>query len=347
MKKILFMLIAMFGMMFTANAQYNVTGHRFFDNWSIGVNGGVQTNLHDWNKPQGAVTSLVLTKGITPVFALSFEGQVGWNNLTNWNKALNNYNHVHNGTVVDQLNVFVMGNVNLMNWWGGYKGTPRLFEVVAKAGVGYGHDYFNNNSEYRVTGVDNFYAKTGLDLNFNLGKSHAWTLNLSPAVVWRPVNNNGNADLYVGRAVFEATAGVTYHFKTSNKKHHFVEPDPMVIERVKEVIKEVPVEVVKEVQVPVETTQLVRNSYEVEFAFNSSELTDEAKATLNEVGENSLVVIDAYASPEGSEQYNLGLSQRRANVVKEYLEGRGVKVDSAVGHGKGYLTARKAYVRIK
>ena len=38
MKKITLMLVAMFGMAMAASAQY--TGHKFFDNWSIGVEGG-------------------------------------------------------------------------------------------------------------------------------------------------------------------------------------------------------------------------------------------------------------------------------------------------------------------
>ena len=65
MKKIvLFLTVALISI--TASAQYNVNGHRFFDNWSVGVDGGINTNLHDWNNG-GGVLGVQVTKGITPV----------------------------------------------------------------------------------------------------------------------------------------------------------------------------------------------------------------------------------------------------------------------------------------
>ena len=68
MKKITLMLVAMFGMAMAASAQY--TGHKFFDNWSIGVEGGTSTNLCDWDTPNGGVAGINLTMGITPVLSL-------------------------------------------------------------------------------------------------------------------------------------------------------------------------------------------------------------------------------------------------------------------------------------
>ena len=62
MKKIT-LVIAMFAMAMASSAQY--TGHKFFDNWSIGAEGGVSTNLHDWDVPNGAVAGINFTKGIT------------------------------------------------------------------------------------------------------------------------------------------------------------------------------------------------------------------------------------------------------------------------------------------
>ena len=44
MKKIT-LVIAMFTMAMAASAQN--AGQKFFDNWSIGAEGGVSTNLHD------------------------------------------------------------------------------------------------------------------------------------------------------------------------------------------------------------------------------------------------------------------------------------------------------------
>ena len=85
------------------------------------------------------------------------------------------------------------------------------------------------------------------------------------------------------------------------------------------------------------------------FAFDSAELDDRAKEALNNLDQNRVYVVDAWASNEGSTEYNLKLSQRRADAVKAYLEGRGAKVESATGHGVqfGKTTGRVAVVTIK
>ena len=85
------------------------------------------------------------------------------------------------------------------------------------------------------------------------------------------------------------------------------------------------------------------------FAFDSAELDGRAKETLDKLCQNGIYVIDAYASSEGSTEYNKELSQRRADAVKAYLEGRGARVESAVGHGVqfGNTTGRIAVVSNK
>lgn len=65
----------------------------------------------------------------------------------------------------------------------------------------------------------------------------------------------------------------------------------------------------------------------VEFAFGSAELTDSARAQLDELGK-ALVSdelspydfrISGHTDATGTEQFNLGLSERRANSVRDYL----------------------------
>ena len=87
----------------------------------------------------------------------------------------------------------------------------------------------------------------------------------------------------------------------------------------------------------------------VYFAFNSADLDSRAKETLDKLGQNGVYVIDAYASSEGNTEYNKQLSQKRADAVKAYLEGRGARVESAIGHGVqfGTTTGRVAIVTIK
>lgn len=359
MKNFIFSIFAMFVMALSVNAQTqsNYAGKsNFLDNWSVGVNGGVQTNLHDWNAPQGAVTSLMFTKQVTPVFGLSFEGQVGWNNLANWNHNGYSFNgvpvsaalsHVHNGNAVDAVGVFAYGNVNLMNLFADYKGKPRMFEIVPFAGVGYGHTFFN---ETYGNDLNHVLAKVGSSFDFNLGKSRAWSVNVRPAVVYNVAESGHSYGLKAQHAVFEATAGVTYHFKTSNNKHHFANviiPDPVV----KEVVKEVPVEVVKEVQIVNEVVKTVaaetKEKVIIGFAFDSAELSPEAKDALLELAnkyESATVV--AYSSYEDktSANYNMRLSESRAAVIKNFLENAGVKVEKSEGLGSVNETSNRIAV---
>jgi outer membrane protein OmpA-like peptidoglycan-associated protein len=71
----------------------------------------------------------------------------------------------------------------------------------------------------------------------------------------------------------------------------------------------------------------------VQFAQGSSDLTAEAKQVLNGVNENTSVNVVGTASPEGTAEFNDKLSEKRANVVAEYLKSRGVKVVKVAGEG--------------
>lgn len=84
------------------------------------------------------------------------------------------------------------------------------------------------------------------------------------------------------------------------------------------------------VTVPTET--LVDRTTVVMFAQNSAVLTADAKAALDNVTA-SKVLVEATASPEGTAEYNLALSEERAKVVADYLTKRGITVTSAIGKG--------------
>ena len=68
----------------------------------------------------------------------------------------------------------------------------------------------------------------------------------------------------------------------------------------------------------------------VNFKFDTSELTDPAKQTLDEMATrlqkapNMKVTIDGHTDFIGSSDYNMALGERRANAVKDYLSGKGV-----------------------
>ncbi len=80
----------------------------------------------------------------------------------------------------------------------------------------------------------------------------------------------------------------------------------------------------------------------VKFEFDSDRLTDDAKTILIDVGAtlNSYpeikVELEGHTDSSGTDAYNLGLSERRANAVKTFLSGQSVTADrmTPVGYGE-------------
>lgn len=335
MKKILLML-ALFSAVVTANAQIATENSNAFDNVGVGITAGVSTPL-DFNSvfPLNTNVGLKITKDITPVIGFQIEGL-----------AVLNDNHFSDlKTAVKATNVGLNGALNLSNFFWGYKGTPRVFEVSTVAGLGWLHTW--NTSENSLT------AKTGLDLAFNIGKNKAHSLVLTPAVYWN-LHKIDAIQFNKKGAQLALNLTYVYHFKTSNGTHHFKTYDvgamnneinylhgkldeyekrePKLVERIVE----------KKVVVPTNT------EWFVQFAQKSAELTAEAKATLDKIGEDLVVDVIGTSSPEGDAEFNQRLSEKRAAVVADYLTKRGVKVNSWVGKGVqiGLATNRLAIVTV-
>jgi OOP family OmpA-OmpF porin len=77
------------------------------------------------------------------------------------------------------------------------------------------------------------------------------------------------------------------------------------------------------------------------FDFDKYNLKPEGRQLLDQVAQqvNSIaletVIAVGYTDSIGSDQYNLGLSNRRANAVKAYLVSKGVAADRIYTEGKG------------
>ena len=241
MRKI-FTLLAAGAMALGVSAQ-GYEGNKFFDNWSIGIEGGVSTYIGNQKvitnsnkafqekkffKGMRPVAGIELTKQIIPAFGLAIQDHV----IFNWTDSK---------TIVDVNDFVLLAKVNFSNLFGGYTGKPRVFELEGVFGGGF-RTYFNHNCNYvnedwqnTLTKVDgsnrnNFIAKAGLNLLFNLGQKKAWSIAVKPAVVWDldgfvpfyPLGGKFNRD----GANFELTAGVIYHFLGSNGAHHFTKVRP-------------------------------------------------------------------------------------------------------------------------
>lgn len=290
---------------------------------------------------------------------------------------------VRTNTFAKALNVNLLAKVNLSNLFGGYKGEPRTFEVSALYGFGwgkgfgkynrwdagesgfYGSDFAEGNATpwgleaaelFGNDGANELNSKAALNFAFNLGAAKAVQIFVEPSITFSGLKD---FKYNVDRSTVQLNAGVVYKFKNSNGTHNFKLArlyDQDEIDRLNGIIndlrnrkpevKEVIKEVVKEV--PVGKEVRVDDLVFVTFAQGKSTLTADAKKALDGVKEGAHVQIVGTASPEGPAALNQKLSENRANVVAEYLKGRGVIVDEAVGKGvQGNTSNRLAIVYVK
>ena len=329
MKKIFLMLALFSASVIGANAQIATENSNALDNISVGVTVGASTPL-DFNSilPLNPNVGLKIQKAFTPAFAIQAEGL-----------AILNDNHFTDvKTAVKATNVGANAVFNLSNIFGGYNGTPRVFEVSTVTGIGWLHTW--------NTSVNNLSAKTGLDLAFNLGTKKAVSIVVTPAVYW-DLNKFGDMQFNKHNSQLAVDLTFVYHFKTSNGTRHFKTYDigAMIGEinrlngALEECEKRGPVEktvekiVEKIVEVPATVPTVSVNAWTVTFDTNSAVLTNEAKSVLSEIGENTIVDIVASANKYGTEGYNKVLSQKRADAVAKFLTERGIKVNSADGIG--------------
>ena len=328
MKKFILIFVAMF--MFAtsmfAQEQTNYTGSsKFTDNVSVTVQGGVLTSFDNFYSGHTAMAPIALVgvdKYVNPWFGVGVEARtlIGTGN--------GSYN---TKTTFDWVNLSGYAKFNVLNMFN-YNGERRTFEPVVYTGLGWGHStacLHTNQATYRA----------GVELNLNLGKEKAWGIILNPSVVWGGMSEN---KLNKHNGSFEVTAGVVYHFKTSNGTRTFAKPRlysqseiDALNARIKELdSRQVAVkEVIKNVPATNSTASVnvVEKTYIVTFAKSKADLTNTAKANLDKI--TGTVVIEASASPEGTTKFNQKLSEDRANAVKSYLESRGVKVTKATGLG--------------
>lgn len=343
MKKFILTLMVTLMTVFTSFAQNqtNYSGSsKFTDNVSVGVVGGIETNLNEWNAPQGAVAGILVNKEISPLFGITLEGNTNINGLRNWVGS-----HVH-GNTFDGIDVFLTPRLNLSNAFFKYKDSPRKFEVEAVAGLGYGWAFNNKNAG--IDGAHNLLAKTGLNLNYNV--TDAWTVMLRPAVVWAIHDDAFSSN----NAVAQLTAGVVYHFKTSNGTRSFNKAklyDQNEVDALNGKINALQkdlndanatIEVLKNTPAPQTGAQtVVKTVYpKVQFEQGSAKITSTSYANIYDIADalkdaDGTIKITGYASTEGTSKYNKELSLKRAEAVKKALVKAGVSADKIQTVGAG------------
>ena len=308
---------------------------------------------------------LTVGKQWTPILGMDIQG-MGYVNTTN------------SSTMIDASDVSLIARMNLMNLFSGYKGMPRPFEIETVTGLGWLHHYMNGGGD-----ADDMSARVGLNFNFNLGEDAAWTFGIKPAVVFNLTGEYPSKKVAFNRnhSNMEILFGLTYHFADSDGNRHFAlinAVDPMVlaamneeINDLREVVVAKDVELVsladellmvqnqlnearnKKVEASGETINIVESV--VAFPFNQSDVQSSQMPSLEHVANylknnpDANITVNGYASPEGTEEYNLQLSQRRADAVKNILVNKyGIAANriNAIGHGVGDIFSEPAWNRV-
>ena len=197
----------------SANAQV-IEQPKFFDNWSIGIEGGAATPLDNhiggFFGDMRAAFGLHFNKQLTPVFGTGIEG-AGYINTSSWS------NRVHSRTGIDESYVGVYGTADLMELFGGYSCKVRPFTIQTVLGAGWGHYYFPHQVH---PAVDMFVTKAGLNFNFNT--SERFSIALKPFVSWN-MEGPGHVAYDKKYAAFNIMAGISY--RLSNKGFTCATPD--------------------------------------------------------------------------------------------------------------------------
>lgn len=339
MKK-LGLLFAAAAMAVSVNAQ-TVTESKTFDNFYIGINGGAQvkTTGESWMNNLNSNAGLRIGRWFTPVFGLAAEGNVYFNDHCK-------HYMPQSKTVARYMNVGLIGTVNLSNWFAGYKGEPRLFEVVPVYGFGWGHT-FGTDENYNV-----LTSKAGIDFTFNLGKAKAWQVYVEPSMNWS-LNGYGNEGVAynINKSAFQLNAGIVYKFKNSNGSHNFTiaqlrdqneidglnsqinslrgdlnDKDAQLSAKDKQIkdlqnaldeCNKKPKYVKPATATNLQPTVLFRQGKAV---VDKSQMPNiELIAQYMKNHPEAKVEIKGYASPEGNKDFNQALSQKRADAVKNVL----------------------------
>lgn len=349
MKKVILM-FAVAAMSAQAMSAQTVEGSKTTDNWYIGINGGVNaktthTSIFNNLNPSAG---LRIGRWITPVLGFAVEGEAYFDNKP----------AVSEGTFVKGVNASLLGTTNFSNWFGGYKGAPRTFEVIGVYGLGWGHRFYTASNADNFSKKNYLTSKFGIDFTFNLGAAKAWQIYVEPNITYA-LNKNAN---YVGedskvkydvnQSAVGVLVGVNYKFGNSNGTHNFklaelrdqAEIDGLnaKINELRSTVNAKDGQIAKDQQTISDLQNKLKNQKpqpqqvivkENQNVLQPTVIFQQGKSTIDAAQYASIsmiatymknhkdanILIKGYASPEGSKELNQKLSEARAEAVKTAL----------------------------
>ncbi|MBR6192202.1 MAG: OmpA family protein [Prevotella sp.] len=346
MKKIA-MFIAAAAMVATASAEPRtvITASKAQDNVYVGVNGGAITALKGESSMKAFTPNFGVRvgKNFTTVLGLAIEGTAYFNPFGN------NSQYKVSKTIVQGVDVNLLGTANLMNLFAGYNGQPRDFEIIALGGFGWTHAFGTGVSGKYANGLN---TRLALDFAYNFGADKQWQLYLEPSIEWAKMANYMEFKYNVREAGVGLKAGVNYKFKTSNGTSNFaVEQlrDQSEIDALNAKInaarseadaakaaaaaKDAQIAQLKKALADCEAKPaVVKKETKTEaymppvvFQVGKSVIDKNQQQTVDLIAKymkknaNAKLEISGYASPEGDAAKNQALSEARANSVKDML----------------------------
>lgn len=367
MKKTLLTAVLALGALTAAAQAYEQP--KFFDNWSIGLDGGVATPLthHAFFGNMRGVFGAHIQKQVTPSFALGAEGLAGVN-TSSWYGP-------KSSTAIDNSYVGVYGALDLPTFFSGYD-PARKFGIEAVLGLGWGHDYRNE-----AAGPDNNYLATKAGLNFNFALTPSLTLGIKPAIVWNMTDNrttHSSCAFNANAATFQLLAGLTYNFGPGFqlvRPYNQDEIDALngqindlrgaldaslaataVTEAQNaELAAQLQACMNKKPEVVKEVSNQLNSVLYVFFKIGSSVITKDQQPNVEMIAAymknhpKAKVVIRGYASKDGNLDFNIKLAEKRAQSVKNALV-KGYKIAAdridAKGEGIGNMFEEESWNRV-
>ena len=346
MKKSILMLAVALMSLQPAYSQKALVESKSSDNWFIGINGGVSMKTtHNSMKNLNPSVGLRFGRNWTPVAGWMITGDFYLND-----KGFD----CSNASTLKGMNLDFLGTLNLSNWFGGYQGQPRAFEVIALGGLGWGRIF-----DTKIDSKNALISKIGMDFALNLGSSRAWQIYIEPSINY-DLTQYPTIHFNLNNSALQLTLGVNYKFGNSNGTHHFkyadlrnqseidalndkinalksesIAKDKRIAQDIRriadlqdslEAAKNVKPTVINKVVNKVVNNNVLQPT--VIFGQGKSTVDAAQMASVAMIAKHmknhpeSKILIKGYASPEGNPELNQKLSEARAASVKNALAKR-------------------------
>lgn len=317
----IFMMAMLFAL--SVSAQH-VKESKLFDNTYVSLSAGATVPTVDFDVFDDA----------RPVFAVEFGKHIttGYTTGVMFDTRVNT-----TGTKVafDEISAMWLHKFNVLNTINGYK--DRAWDIYAVAAAGWGHNFIE---------VDNYgIFATGIEINYNINST--WALKASPQIRW----TQAEWGLDVRNSDLSLMVGVVYNFKNTNGTRGFqvCNYDDLMIRNseLNDEINKLRKELAKTKNVVAgQSTQIVELSkvkYDTVYVDNTMmpvigfkadefKLDGRNKAYLSKIVEqykDSKVVVVGYADKNtGDPKYNMDLSMKRAESVKNALVALGMPLEN-------------------